>query len=111
MDASPAACSSSRSSTRPGSRDDHHVTNTNSDSSYDPATGLQRGAIDIEYRYINGSNFAEFSRVERLTADDTLSVIAAAHNTSHVRLRLRVREEPAHPGAGELQPTSPATCT
>ncbi|MFO0981213.1 MAG: hypothetical protein U1E76_05575 [Planctomycetota bacterium] len=58
------------------------VTNTNSDSSYDPATGLQRGAIDIEYRYISGSNCAEFNRVERLTANDTLSVIAAAHNTS-----------------------------
>ncbi|MFO0981214.1 MAG: hypothetical protein U1E76_05580, partial [Planctomycetota bacterium] len=58
------------------------VTNTNSDTSYDPAYGRQRGAIDVEYRYIDGITCAEFNRVEKLTANDTLQVLVPAHNSS-----------------------------
>ncbi|MFO0981210.1 MAG: hypothetical protein U1E76_05560 [Planctomycetota bacterium] len=56
------------------------VTNTNSDFSYNQQTGLAKGTVDVEYRYIEGSTCKEFNRTERLTPNDTLSVIASAHN-------------------------------
>jgi hypothetical protein len=56
------------------------VTNTNSDFSYNNQTGLARGTIDVEFIYIDGESCREFNRVERLTPNDTLSVVAQAHN-------------------------------
>ncbi|MFO0985475.1 MAG: hypothetical protein U1E76_27710 [Planctomycetota bacterium] len=69
---------------RPGSLSVITVTNTNTDKSYDPATNLQKGTVDVEYRYIDYYTCAEFNRTERLTPTDTLSVIAAAHNGQQV---------------------------
>lgn len=56
------------------------VTNTNNDFSYDGQTGLARGTVDVEYKYIDGLTCREFNRVERLTPNDTISVVAQAHN-------------------------------
>lgn len=41
-------------------------------------TGAQD--VDVEYVYINGSDCLEFNRTERLTANDTLTLVTSAHN-------------------------------
>ncbi|MEW6742914.1 MAG: hypothetical protein AB1486_09155 [Planctomycetota bacterium] len=56
------------------------VTNTNSDFSFDESTGLAKGTVDVEWIYIDGKTCQEFNRTERLTPNDTLSVVAGAHN-------------------------------
>jgi len=56
------------------------VTNVNADRSFDPATRLQSGTIDVEFIYIDGETCQEFNRVERLTPNDTFSTIASSHN-------------------------------
>jgi len=56
------------------------VTNTNSNAKVDPATGLPGGTIDVMFKYIDGYECTPADRVERLTPNDTLSIVAAEHN-------------------------------
>lgn len=56
------------------------VTNTNSDFSFNEQTGLANGTVDVEYIYIDGETCQEFNRVERLTPNDTISVVVGNHN-------------------------------
>ncbi|MEW6742916.1 MAG: hypothetical protein AB1486_09165 [Planctomycetota bacterium] len=58
------------------------VTNTNEDQSYNPATKLAMGTVDVEYKYIDAMTCQEFNRTERLTPNDTLTVLASHHNAS-----------------------------
>jgi hypothetical protein len=48
------------------------VTNTNDDQA--------NGTVDIEWIYIDGETCLEFNRTHTLTANDTLTVVAKAHN-------------------------------
>ena len=56
------------------------VTNTNNDISYNPETQLATGTVDVHYVYIDGWTCQEFNRVERLTPNDTLTVVCSHHN-------------------------------
>lgn len=67
---------------RPGSVTILTVTNTNSDTSFDYRTGLHKGTVDIEYRYINAADCSEFNRTARLTPNDTISVLAGVHDAT-----------------------------
>lgn len=41
--------------------------------------------VDVEFVYIDGDTCEEFNRVERLTPDDTLSVLTSVHDPDHER--------------------------
>lgn len=56
------------------------VTNTNSNAKLDPGTGLQEGTIDVMFKYISGVDCTPVDRIERLTPNDTLSLVASEHN-------------------------------
>ncbi|MEW6742917.1 MAG: hypothetical protein AB1486_09170 [Planctomycetota bacterium] len=75
------------------------VTNTNSDQSYNPATKLAAGTVDVEYKYIDAFGCREFNRTERLTPNDTLSVLAGHHNAQSALGYLYLFAK--HPKTGE----------
>jgi hypothetical protein len=58
------------------------ITNTNSDTSQEPGSGLFSGTIDVMFMYIDGTDCLPSDRVERLTPNDTFSFIPAEHNFS-----------------------------
>lgn len=57
---------------RPGSSTVITVTNTNSD--------VVTGTVSVEFIYLNSETCFEFNRTHLLTANDTLTVLAAVHN-------------------------------
>lgn len=65
------------------------VTNTNSDVSVIGTSGgssssgsnlILAGTVDVEFVYVNKQNCEEFNRTERLTPNDTLTVLTRFHN-------------------------------
>ncbi|MEW6744038.1 MAG: hypothetical protein AB1486_14900 [Planctomycetota bacterium] len=66
------------------------VTNTNPDQ--------EDGEVYVEYRYIDGLTCAEFNRTEKLTPNDTLCVVATAHNAQQALGYLYVFAKNAHNG-------------
>ena len=64
------------------------VTNTNGD--------VVNGTVKVEFVYIDGESCLEFNRTQTLTANDTLTVLAAVDNPDAAAgLPVRLREEPA----------------
>ncbi|MEQ8767757.1 MAG: hypothetical protein RL885_27895 [Planctomycetota bacterium] len=63
----------------PGSGTVISITNTNNDPSYNGNTNLN-GVVDVHFIYIDGDSWTEFNRFERLTPNDTFTVLADTHN-------------------------------
>ncbi|MEQ8768636.1 MAG: hypothetical protein RL885_32315 [Planctomycetota bacterium] len=63
----------------PGSGTLISITNTKNDPSFNPATNLN-GVVDVHFIYIDGEDWNEFNRYERLTPNDTFSVLADTHD-------------------------------
>ncbi len=55
------------------------ITNTKDDPSFNQNTNLN-GVVDVHFIYIDGDYWTEFNRYERLTPNDTFSIVASAHN-------------------------------
>ncbi len=55
------------------------VTNTKKDTTYNPNTNLN-GVVDVHFIYIDGDDWNEFNRFERLTPNDTFTVLADKHD-------------------------------
>lgn len=63
----------------PGSGTLISLTNTKEDPSFNPNTNLN-GVVDVHFVYIDGVNWSEFNRFERLTPNDTFTIVASSHN-------------------------------
>jgi hypothetical protein len=63
----------------PGSGTVISITNTKDDPSFNPNTNLN-GVVDVHFIYIDGYYWTEFNRFERLTPNDTFTVLAGVHN-------------------------------
>ncbi|MEQ8768634.1 MAG: hypothetical protein RL885_32305 [Planctomycetota bacterium] len=55
------------------------ITNTKDDPSFNPNTNLN-GVVDVHFIYIDGIDWSEFNRYERLTPNDNFTVVATVHN-------------------------------
>ncbi len=63
----------------PGSGTVISITNTKDDPSFNQNTNLN-GVVDVHFIYIDGEYWTEFNRFERLTPNDTFTVLAGVHN-------------------------------
>ncbi len=63
----------------PGSGTVISITNTKNDPSYNQNTNLN-GVVDVHFIYIDAEYWTEFNRFERLTPNDTFTVLADTHN-------------------------------
>ncbi|MEQ8767507.1 MAG: hypothetical protein RL885_26605 [Planctomycetota bacterium] len=63
----------------PGSGTVISITNTKDAPSFNPNTNLN-GVVDVHFIYIDGDNWSEFNRYERLTPNDTFTILANKHN-------------------------------
>ncbi|MEQ8762794.1 MAG: hypothetical protein RL885_02625, partial [Planctomycetota bacterium] len=63
----------------PGSGTVISITNTKDDPSFNQNTNLN-GVVDVHFIYIDGDYWSEFNRFERLTPNDTFTILAGVHN-------------------------------